>query len=168
MELTVDQRADSGDSTAAEVDVVHTFSQALRSDLEEVQRLDVETYGDDAYSHVTLRQFLDVTGELFQVCKDADGNVIAYGVIARSASQGSGWLLSLAVSLPHRRKGIGSALTRRLLDKASQHSLREIFLTVATDNNAAISLYKELGFSTVKVERNYYVQNEDRIIMRRT
>lgn len=167
MELTANQRADTGNSTAAERDLVHTFGQALGSDLEEVQRLDVEAYGDDAYSYMTLRQFLDITGELFQVCKDVNGSVIAYGIIAQSANQDSGWLLSLVVSLRHRRKGIGAALTRRLLDKASTYSFREIFLTVATDNNAAISLYKELGFTVVKIEHHYYVQNEDRIVMRR-
>jgi [ribosomal protein S18]-alanine N-acetyltransferase len=166
--MTVDQRPDAGKSTAAEIDLVPTFGQALTSDLEGVRRLEVETYGDDAYSYVVLRQFIDMSGEFVQVCKDANGNVIAYGIIARSVSQDSGWFLSLVVSLPHRRKGIGATLARRLLAKADSYSCEKIFLTVAPDNNAAISLYKRLGFTFVEKFEHYYGRNEDRILMCRS
>jgi ribosomal protein S18 acetylase RimI-like enzyme len=167
MELTVSQRADTGKSTAAEMDLDHSLDQALTSDLEDVQQLELEAYGDHAYSYVVLRQFLDMTGELFQVCRDADGNVIAYGVIARSISPDSGWFHSLVVSAAHRRKGIGTELSKKLINKADSHSIKELFLTVEPDNKAAISLYKRLGFTDVKFEPHYYGQNESRIIMHR-
>jgi ribosomal-protein-alanine N-acetyltransferase len=109
-----------------------------------------------------------MSGELFQVYRDVGGNVIAYGIIARSLRQGSGWFLSLVVSLAHRRKGIGTELAKNLLREASLHSLGEVYLTVAPDNEAAISLYKRLGFSVVEVENHYYGRNEGRIIMRRS
>jgi ribosomal protein S18 acetylase RimI-like enzyme len=167
MELTVSQRADTGKLTAAEMDLSHNFDQALPSDLEGVQQLELEAYGDHAYSYVVLRQFLDMTGELFQVCRDANGNVIAYGVIARSINQDSGWFHSLVVSTAHQRKGIGTELSEKLLNKADSHSLKELFLTVEPDNKTAISLYKKLGFIDVKFEPHYYGKNEGRIIMHR-
>jgi ribosomal-protein-alanine N-acetyltransferase len=167
MELTVSQRADTGKSTATEMDLNHNFDQALTSDLEGVQQLELETYGEHAYSYVVLRQFLDTSGELFQVCRDAGRDVIAYGIIARSTSQDTGWLHSLVVSVDHRRKGIGIELSKKLIDKAGSHSLKEIFLTVKPDNKAAISLYKRLGFADVKFEPHYYGRNEGRIVMRR-
>ncbi len=144
---------------------MHTLGQALKCDLADIQRLDVEAYGDDAYPYFILRQFLDIAGELFQVCKDPEGNVIAYGIIVPSASQGSGWLLSLAVSLPHRRQGIGTELSRRLLDKAKLSSLEKVYLTVAPGNDAAIFLYERLGFTGAKIEHHYFGQSEDRIVM---
>jgi len=144
---------------------MHTLGRALKFDLEKIQQLDAEVYGDNAYSYVMLRQFLDIAGELFQVCKDDKGNVIAYGIIASSVSQGSGWLLSLVVSLSHRRKGIGVALVSQLLNKASLSSLKKIYLTVVPGNDAAISLYKRLGFTTMKVEYHCFGKNEDRIVM---
>ena len=89
---------------------MHTLGRALKFDLEKAQQLDAEVYGDNAYSYVMLRQFLDIAGELFQVCKDDKGNVIAYGIIASSVSQGSGWLLSLVVSLSTGEKASVSHL----------------------------------------------------------
>lgn len=144
---------------------MYTLGRALKLDLENVQRLDVEAYGDNAYSYLMLRQLLDVAGELFRVCKDNDGNVIAYGVIARSASWDSGWLLSLLVSMHHRKKGVGTALVNQLLKIANSASLGKIYLTVAPDNGAAISLYERLGFIPVKLEHHYFGRNEDRIVM---
>jgi [ribosomal protein S18]-alanine N-acetyltransferase len=168
MELAGDQRADTGKSTSARRDLAYAPSEALKPDLAEVQRLDVETYGDEAYSYMVLRQFLDMSGELFQVCRDGNGNVIAYGIVTRSVSQDTGWLLSVVVSLPYRRKGIGTALVKQLLDKAALCSMKNIFLTVAVDNDAAISLYKALGFIVVRVEHHYYGQDENRILMCRS
>jgi ribosomal-protein-alanine N-acetyltransferase len=149
------------------MDPVRMPDRALKSDLEEVQRFELETYGDRAYSYEVLRQFLDTSGELFQVWRDADGTAIAYGIVARSVRQEEGWFHSLVVSAPHRRKGIGNALAERLLDKANSHSIRELFLTVAPSNYAAISLYERLGFVRLEVESHYYGRNEDRIVMRR-
>jgi [ribosomal protein S18]-alanine N-acetyltransferase len=166
-ELTVNQRADTRKPTA-EMDLKYNFDQALISDLKGVRRLELETYGDHAYSYMVLRQFLDMSGELFQVCRDNEGNVIAYGVVARSTSQNSGWFNSLVVSITHRRKGIGTKLSKQLMDKADLHSLKEIFLTVEPDNQEAISLYEKLGFTFVKEESDYYGENEKRNIMHRS
>jgi ribosomal protein S18 acetylase RimI-like enzyme len=145
---------------------MRALDHALKLDLEDVQRLDAEAYGDNAYSYMIFRQLLDIAGELFRVCKDSRGNVIAYGVIAPSVRRGSGWLLSLAVGLPYKRKGIGTALVNQLLDKAASSSLDQIYLTVAPDNYAAISFYKQLGFTPAEnVERHYFGRDADRILM---
>lgn len=166
-ELTVNQRADTRKPTA-EMDLKYNFDQALTSDLKDVRRLELEAYGDHAYSYIVLRQFLDMSGELFRVCRDDEGNVIAYGVVARSINQKSGWFNSLVVSVAHRRKGIGTKLSKQLMDKADLHSLKEIFLTVEPDNQGAILLYEKLGFAFVKEEPDYYGKNEKRNIMRRS
>lgn len=147
---------------------MRTLVHALKLDLEDVQRLDAEACGDNAYPYMIFRQLLDVTGELFQVCKNSEGNVIAYGVIAPSVRLGSGWLLSLVVSSQYRRKGIGTALVNQLLYKAASFSLDQVNLTVAPDNGAAISFYQRLGFTpAANVERHYFGRDSDRILMSR-
>jgi ribosomal protein S18 acetylase RimI-like enzyme len=138
-----------------EVMCMHTFDHALKYDLESVQRLDVEAYGDNAYSYVTLRQLLDIAEELFRVCKDDEGKVIAYGIIAPSVRPGSGWLLSLVVSSFHRRKGIGTALVNQLLNEANSLSFERVYLTVAPGDDATVSLYERLGFAIEKFEHHY-------------
>ncbi len=152
-------------SSLAESELHAHILPTSQVDLENIQRLDVEVYGDSAYSYVTLRQFMDIGGELFRVCKDSANNVIAYGVIASSASRDSGWLLSLVISPHHRRKGIGTTLVNQLLHKAIIYSLEKIYVTVAPRNFAAISLYTRLGFAAVNHEHHYFGRNEDRIVM---
>lgn len=144
---------------------MHTVGHVRKLDLEDVLRLDLEVYGDNAYSYLMLRQFFDIAGELFLTCKDGKGDVIAYGVIAPSVNSGSGWLLSLVVSLSHRREGIGTALVNQLLNKARHFALERIYLTVAPDNDAAISLYERLGFIIAQVEHHYFGRNDHRIVM---
>jgi ribosomal protein S18 acetylase RimI-like enzyme len=144
---------------------MYTINRALKSDLEGIQRLDADVYSEGAFSYLTLRQFLDLSGELFLVCKDGQGNVIAYGIIAPSMDWGSGWLVSLVVGTSHRRKGVGAALVNQLLDAAYLSSLGKVCLTVAPDNHAAISLYERLGFEGGRIEHHYFGQNEDRMIM---
>jgi [ribosomal protein S18]-alanine N-acetyltransferase len=168
MELTVSQQADTGKPTTTNMNLNYDFGQALVSDLRDLRQLEVEVYGDHAYSYTVLRQFLDMTGELFQVCRDAAGKVIAYGVVARSVSQDNGWFHSLVVSAKHRRKGIGTTLAKQLINKADLHSLKKLFLTVESNNKDAISLYKKLGFICVRVEPDYYGPNKERIIMQRS
>lgn len=49
----------------------------------------------------------------------------------------------------HRGKGLGSMLMKNLLKLAQQENVREIFLTVLSDNVKAIQLYEKHGFKKV-------------------
>jgi ribosomal protein S18 acetylase RimI-like enzyme len=46
----------------------------------------------------------------------------------------------------YRGKGIGRALIEKLIKSASEHSLEKLELVVIADNEAAIELYKSVGF----------------------
>ena len=61
-------------------------------------------------------------------------------------------ILTFAVKPDFQGKGIGRLLLRRLLEEMEI----PIFLEVATDNLAAISLYESEGFEVLTVRRNYY------------
>lgn len=61
----------------------------------------------------------------------------------------------MQVSPQHRRKGIGSALTRILLEHARKHGITEITLTTTDFHEAAIKLYKRVGFTVVRRFRPY-------------
>ena len=55
-------------------------------------------------------------------------------------------LMGLAVLEEHRGKGIAKRLVERLLSEAKTAGCVKVFLLVAEDNKAAISLYNSLGF----------------------
>jgi len=55
-------------------------------------------------------------------------------------------VVALTVLEAYRRKGLGEALMRALLGAAADAGLREVWLSVRSDNAPAIGLYRKLGF----------------------
>jgi len=48
-----------------------------------------------------------------------------------------------------------------------KYNAKECYLEVRISNKPAITLYKKLGFQTVKVIRHYYMDGEDAYLMAR-
>jgi RimJ/RimL family protein N-acetyltransferase len=61
--------------------------------------------------------------------------------------------LALGVRRSHWGRGVGSALLRRALAWAREAQLRRVELTVRTDNERALNLYKRFGFQVEGVRR---------------
>jgi ribosomal-protein-alanine N-acetyltransferase len=65
-----------------------------------------------------------------------------------------------------RRRGIATALLRRLLDDTGHDAQRGYTLEVRVSNVGAIALYERFGFKPKGVRRGYYTDNrEDALIM---
>ncbi len=65
-----------------------------------------------------------------------------------------------------RRKGVGEAVLRDILDKVTKEGASEIFLEVRPSNRPARSLYEKLGFQILGKKKNYYqTPVEDALIM---
>jgi len=65
-----------------------------------------------------------------------------------------------------RRKGVGEAVLRDILDKITKEGAANIFLEVRPSNRVACSLYEKLGFQTLGMKKNYYQSPvEDALIM---
>lgn len=69
-------------------------------------------------------------------------------IVPGKAANGFGHIgrLGMGVRREWRRRGIGRQLLEACLRQASQAGLEKVELEVYTDNQAAIRLYKELGF----------------------
>jgi ribosomal-protein-alanine N-acetyltransferase len=67
-----------------------------------------------------------------------------------------------------RRKGVGEAVLRDILDKVTKEGASGIFLEVRPSNRAARSLYEKLGFKILGKKKNYYQSpDEDALVMGR-
>lgn len=80
-------------------------------------------------------------------------------------------ILNLGVAKKYQQQGCGKALLHRLLDYCQQQQIETIFLEVRASNQAAISLYQQLGFVETGRRVGYYPgikQNEDAVLMRRS
>ena len=79
--------------------------------------------------------------------------------------QGELHVLNLATAPAFRRRGIAGRLLGRALDQGSRRGLEKAFLEVRVSNEAAIALYRRLGFRTTFRRPGYYPDGEDAFVM---
>ena len=65
-------------------------------------------------------------------------------------SNGAHWagLTAIEVAPAYRRRGLAAAVTTALIAHAAQRGADRVFLQVEDDNEAALALYRRLGFIT--------------------
>ena len=80
------------------------------------------------------------------------------GFILGRSNGARGEVLSLGVAPAARQRGVARALMNAAIDGVSRRGLRELYLEVAEDNDAALCLYRELGFAPVGRRPGYYAR----------
>lgn len=70
-------------------------------------------------------------------------------------------VLSVATAPEARRRGVGRALLDELLRYGAANDVRVLVLEVRRSNDAAIGLYRSLGFTVLGVRARYYADNDE-------
>jgi len=71
-------------------------------------------------------------------------------------------LCTLVVAKSSRRRGLGKSLLNTCLSEVLEGDV--CFLEVAENNEAALRLYRELGFTTIGIREKYYKNTQDNYI----
>lgn len=98
----------------------------------------------------------------------ADDVLIAAALLRSVAGESE--VLTIVVAPDRRRGGVGRELLAAALEETARSGAKTAFLEVATDNFAAISLYRSLGFVEIGRRRGYYRRSGgavDALLMRR-
>lgn len=89
----------------------------------------------------------------------------------RLVAMGCAWLIVdelhitlVAVAPAHRRQGLAQRVLGELLQLGRRRGAARATLEVASSNQAALALYRVLGFETQGVRRRYYSTGEDALI----
>ena len=90
--------------------------------------------------------------------------LLGYAVLGQENK--AGVLMALLVELRYRRKGIASQLLTAAGECASELGFRRLKLRVRKSNYPAMELYKRMNFKRSGLERLYYADGEDAVIMR--
>ena len=102
---------------------------------------------------------------------------IPFGIICRQNDRLIGYIIlwfiqeevqisNFALHPDFRKRGVGEAVLRDILDKITKEGAEEIFLEVRPSNSAARSLYEKLGFQILGKRKDYYQSPvEDALIM---
>jgi L-phenylalanine/L-methionine N-acetyltransferase len=141
------RRAEPGDYKA--VQQVHAQPNALRGTLqlpfpsEDMWKKRLEGIGDDKYALVAC----------------IEGEIVAMGgldLFPKSPRRRHVGHIGLAVHDKWQSKGVGTALMKALIDLADNWlDLSRLELTVFSDNELAVKLYKKLGFVIEGTHRKY-------------
>jgi len=76
-----------------------------------------------------------------------------------------GHVVSIAVLPQYRRRGVAQAVIKKSLEGMEYYKAKQGFLEVRVTNEAAISLYKNLGFEITRTINGYYSDGEDAYVM---
>ena len=75
-------------------------------------------------------------------------------------------ICNVAVRADARKRGVGEALLNRLIEYGKSDKRTRFLLDVRVGNEAAISLYKKLGFKEDGIRPNFYDEpKEDALLM---
>lgn len=74
-------------------------------------------------------------------------------------------IYSLGISKNHRKKGIGAKLLVHAVEQLRAKEFSSLVLEVRTDNTPAQELYKKFGFATKRIEKGFYKDGCDALIM---
>lgn len=134
------------------------------ADLDRCAGIEQAAFGDEGYNRITLRQFLDIAGDLFTVAA-GDAGIMGYALAAPSTEKDLAWLLSVAVDGPYRNLGAGRRLVTHTLARCAAYGFARVRVTVHPDNGPSISVMRSLNFTEIGEEPHYFGPGEPRRIL---
>ncbi len=100
----------------------------------------------------------------FRVALDAEGRIVGYHCFWIVFEELR--LMNVAVRESMRRRGVALALVTEALHMGLAEGATRAMLEVRASNEAALALYRRLGFVPVSTRRRYYVNpEEDAVVM---
>jgi ribosomal-protein-alanine N-acetyltransferase len=144
-----------------------TLGALTRADADRCAQLEAQLFdGDDPWPAVAFERELASTRNHYMGARSA-GTLVGYAGISRLGRipPFEYEVHTIGVDPSYQGQGIGRRLLNELLDFASGGV---VFLEVRTDNEAALGLYRSVGFEQIGLRRRYYrVSGADAYTMRR-
>ncbi|MBW3079832.1 ribosomal protein S18-alanine N-acetyltransferase [Bifidobacterium saguinibicoloris] len=134
-----------------------------------VRALEVELFGNHAWSETSIRQELDAPARtyVFDIEPDImtdEGPTVPITVSASAIRGFAGYwydgddaeIMDVGVGKTHQRQGIAAGMMTWLIERAHKQGARRMLLEVSVDNEPAIALYKRFGFERIGLRKRYY------------
>ena len=136
------------------------------SDLPKVLEIEQNLFPSDAWTEqLFLGELAEVPNSRAVSVFELAGEVIGYASLRFVDREGD--VNTIAVAKEYQGKGFGKQLLDWMLETAKLNGVKELFLDVRADNQAAISLYQKEGFDRIDIRRNYYENKIDALVMRK-
>lgn len=141
-----------------------TIRPMQKADVDDVITIEEKAYGKHHWSKDSFLSELSNDLARYFSAFDEDGNLVAYAGSWQILEEAH--ITNIAVTPDCRRKSIGEALLKAIIDQCYKDGVKYITLEVRVGNKPAISLYEKYGFKSLGVRKGYYQDNnEDALIM---
>jgi len=133
--------------------IIVTVRVFKTSELPGILRMERECFHRDAWPREVFLDYAAAVPGLFLVAR-VDGKIAGYCIacLTRYGAE----LASLAVRPRYRKCGVATALLQATLRKLRRSGAAAVWLMVRRENDAAIRLYRKLGFVRTGTVPNYY------------
>lgn len=127
-----------------------------RKDLKEILGIEKKSFPKTPYDELIFLQYAERHPDSFLLyLEESSDKILGYIIF-----QPDGHIISIAVNLMHRRRGIGTRLMKEVLKASYGNALVE----VRKSNTIAQKFYKKLGFIQLGSIPWFY-EDEDAIVM---
>ena len=139
-----------------------TLREYQSDDLDAMYALDVECFEPTfRFSHRAMRGFAEARGAI-SVLAESEGELVGFCVVQMEDQVG--YVVTLDVAAPWRRKGLARHLMAVMEEKVRATGGRAMALHVFTENHPAISLYEGIGYAHVGVAEEFYGRDCDALV----
>jgi len=134
-----------------------TVEDASAKSLDRLYQIEKECFVEEAFTKKQISLLLTDYNSVSLVAKE-DGEIVGFivGMIYPDGKTVNGHILTIDVSLSHRRRGVGQMLLQEMEKIFLQKRVEVSLLEVREGNVAAISLYRKLGYEEIGMLQNYY------------
>ena len=109
---------------------------------------------------------LDASAPVGRVALAAESNGVLSGFLVASIIAGEAELESIVVAPEARRRGLGGALLRALIEAATVRKVTRLLLEVRASNDRALAFYRATGWREQGRRPRYYSDpEEDAVLM---
>jgi len=135
-------------------------------DIEDVVAIEHELFQADPWTAELFWAELAGVGESRDVAVlSVDDKIVGYCSLRHVGSEGD--INTIAIAASHQGQRLGSRLYDWMRLRAVEHGVRQLFLEVRSDNEAAKQMYVSLGFEEIDRRKDYYAVDVHALVMRK-
>ena len=139
-----------------------TFRKMIPADIDAVNALDEECFGDDAWSRgFLISEFRNPRAQY--LVGEINGEIIACAGLELFSDEAE--LTTFAVAPNFQGRGFGKRLLEETICLAKKFGATSMIFEVRCSNIPALHIYQKFGFRKIGRIRNYYVDSEDALTM---
>ncbi|MFX1449835.1 MAG: ribosomal protein S18-alanine N-acetyltransferase [Promethearchaeota archaeon] len=131
------------------------------SDINRLYYIEIHSF-KSPFSLETLEKLAQIPNIIYLVA-EIKQFIVGYTITSLRSTEAH--IISIVIDKDYRRRGIGSILLNKTIEKLHEKNMKKLILEVRVSNDAAIAFYEKYNFKSIKTKISYYSDGEDALEM---